>query len=271
MFFWCSALNDPWTWQWQAYPGVWAFIGLLGFTYFLATRRLADPETARRRPYFVVGLVVLWIVSDWPIGPLGAGYLVSVHTFKYMVYSFVVPPLLLHGLPRTVLRSFLLSPAFVTRVARWLAKPIVAFAIYNVVMLGTHLPVVVDGLGTTQLGSFMIDMAWLGAGLVFWWQVLGPLPEFEPLAYPGRIVFLILNVFIPTVPASFLTFADYPIYELYELAPPIGAISTRVDQQIAGMTMKILGGFIIFGAASVFFFKWHAQDAALGEGDGASE
>lgn len=263
MSFWCSALNDPWTWKWQAYPGVWGFIALLGVTYLAVTRRVTDPETARRKPYFVVGLALLWIVSDWPIGPLGAGYLVSVHTLKYIVYSFVVSPLLLHGLPHAVLRTVLLSSPPVTQVARWFSKPLVAFAIYNVVMLGTHLPAVVDGLGTSQFGSFTIDMAWLGAGLVFWWQVLGPLPEFEPLTYPGRIVFLILNVFIPTVPASFLMFADYPIYELYELAPPIGTISTRTDQQLAGMVMKIFGGFIIFGTASVLFFRWYAKE----EGD----
>jgi putative membrane protein len=64
-------------------------------------------------------------------------------------------------------------------------------------------------------------------------------------------------LFLPTVPASFLTFADYPIYALYELAPPVGALSARDDQQLAGILMKIVGGFIIFGTASVLFFRWY--------------
>lgn len=259
MSFWCSALGEPWTWSWQAYPGVWLFIGLLAIGYIEATRRVPDSETSRRRPFFFVGLVILWIASDWPIGPLGAGYLASVHMLKYLIYSFVAPPLLLHGLPREVIRRAI-DRRFVIDLTKIFARPLVAFAVFNVVMLGTHLPQVVDGFNPSQLGSFAIDMAWLFAGLVFWWQVLGPLPELHPLGYPGRIVFLIVNVFIPTVPAAFLTFADYPIYALYELAPPVGTISSLVDQQIAGMIMKIGGAFIIFGTASVLFFLWYSDE-----------
>jgi putative membrane protein len=136
----------------------------------------------------------------------------------------------------------------------------VAFLVFNVVLVATHLPAVVDVLKSTQLGSFSIDMAWLASGLLFWWQVLGPLPELRPMSYPGRIVFLLLSVFVPTVPASFLTFADYPIYAVYELAPRIGGISAAEDQQLAGLAMKIVGGFIIFGTASVLFFKWYRAE-----------
>jgi len=80
------------------------------------------------------------------------------------------------------------------------------------------------------------------------------------MPYPGRIVYLIANVFIPTVPAAFLTYARYPIYALYELAPPMSGLSAVEDQQIAGMIMKIVGGFIVFGIASVLFFKWAGSE-----------
>ncbi len=261
--FWCFAQNTPWTWAWQPYPGVWMFVVALAVGYTVGVRAVDDLETPRRRPYFILGLLVLWLASDWPIGPLGAGYLLSVHTATYILYSFVVPPLLLHGLPRETIRA-VIAPRAIRSLVAFLSQPLIAFAIFNVVMLGTHLPTVVDGLKVSQLGTFTIDMAWLLAGIVFWWQVLGPLPELNPLSYPGRILFLILNIFIPTVPAAFLTFADYPIYALYELAPPVGAFSTRADQQLAGIIMKIAGGFIIFGTASVLFFKWYAQEERLG-------
>ncbi len=74
-------------------------------------------------------------------------------------------------------------------------------------------------------------------------------------------MFLLLNVFIPTVPAAFLTFADYPIYALYELAPRASGLSANDDQQLAGLIMKIAGGFIIFGTASVLFFRWYGLEA----------
>jgi putative membrane protein len=232
--------------------------------FAFAVRRPPSRErTDRSRVVtFVLGVVAFWLAADWPIGPLGAGYLVSVHTAQFLVFTMVVPPLLLHGLPPWLLRRLLHPPA-IQRSALFFTRPLIAFVIFNVVMVATHFPAVVDTLRPTQVGSFGVDMAWLFAGILFWWVVLGPLDEFRPLSYPGRIVFLLLNVFIPTVPASFLTFADYPVYALYELAPRVGSISATQDQQLAGLTMKILGGFIIFGTASVLFFRWYGAERAL--------
>jgi putative membrane protein len=232
--------------------------------YALALRRLAPPEsqppaTTGQITSFVLGVIVFWAAADWPIGPLGAGYLVSVHTVQYLLFTMLVPPLLINGTPAWLWRWLIGIPP-ISRVARVVSRPLVAFLIFNVVLLATHLPAVVDGLTGSQLGSFAKDMLWLFAGLVFWWQVLGPLPELHPLSYPGRILFLLLNVFLPTVPAAFLTFADYPIYGLYELAPPVGLLSARDDQQLAGILMKIVGGFIIFGTASVLFFRWYMAE-----------
>jgi putative membrane protein len=147
-------------------------------------------------------------------------------------------------------------------VARLLTRPLPAFVTFNVVMLGTHLPQVVDGLRTSQPGSFAMDLAWLCAGIIFWWQVLGPLPEFQPLSYPGRLLFLVANLFLPTVPASFLTFADYPLYAVYELAPRVGPLSATEDQQLAGIVMKSGGGAIMFWTATVLFFRWFRREAS---------
>jgi putative membrane protein len=265
MTWWCSAQTTSWDWAWQPYVGVWALVALLLIGYGAAVRGLLfrGAERLPTRPgqvaAFVLGVLVLWIAADWPLGPLGAGYLASVHMVQYLLFTMVAPPLLLHGTPTWLLRAFI-SPTWANRIARFLSRPLMAFVVFNFVMLGTHLPTAVDGLTVTQVGSFAVDMAWLLSGLVFWWQVLGPLPELRPLPYPGRIVFLLANVFLPTVPASFLTFADYPIYALYELAPRVGRLSATQDQQLAGMAMKLVGGFIIFGTASVLFFKWYGRE-----------
>ena len=260
MTWWCSARGGPWDLTWQAYPGVWLLIAALaGFYLWQRARVPVGTEHGHRTLSFVAGLVVLWVAADWPLGPLGAGYLVSVHALQYLLFSMAAPPLLLHGLPPTVLRS-LLGHRGLRGPARVLTRPLVAFAIFNVVLVATHLPAVVDVVKVSQLGSFAVDMAWLGAGLLFWWQVLGPLPELTPMSYPGRIVFLLANVFIPTVPAAFLTFADYPIYAVYELAPRATGLTAVQDQQLAGLTMKIVGGLWIFGTASVLFFRWYRAD-----------
>jgi len=264
--WWCSAQGVPWEWTWRPYPGVWAFVLLLvvGYAFGLrALRRRGEHASRGRIVSFTAGILVLWIASDWPIGALGAGYLVSVHTVQYLLFVMAAAPLLLHGLPTPLLRT-ITTPGPLRASARAANRPLVAFLVFNVVMLGTHLPPVVDGLGETQLGTFAIDMAWLVSGLFFWWPVLAPLPELGALPHPGRILYLVLNVFIPTVPASFLTFADYPLYALYELSPPIEGISAVTDQRVAGLLMKVVGGFTIFGAASVLFYKWYMGEREEG-------
>jgi putative membrane protein len=82
------------------------------------------------------------------------------------------------------------------------------------------------------------------------------------MGYPGRIGYLLLGVFVPTVPASFYAYARYPIYRLYELAPRVGGIGAVADQQVAGILMKVVGGLILFATMSVMFFRWHAAEEA---------
>jgi cytochrome c oxidase assembly factor CtaG len=255
MTWWCSARDSAWTWEWQAYPGVWLFVAAIVVAYVAAVRAATRGHVLR----FGLGALVLWIAADWPLGALGAGYLASIHTLQYLLFTLVAPPLLLSGVPAATMRR-MMRGRWAMGAGRALSRPLVAFAIFNVVMLGTHLPVVVDTLTASQLGSFAMDVMWLFSGIVFWLPILAPLEELDPLPIPGRLVYLVANVFLPTVPASFLTFADYPLYAVYELAPPIGSLSATVDQQIAGLTMKVGGGTIIFGTASVLFFRWYRQE-----------
>ena len=49
--------------------------------------------------WFALGMAGLWAASDWPLGTLGAGYLLSVHTVLYIIYTMVAAPLLVLGLP----------------------------------------------------------------------------------------------------------------------------------------------------------------------------
>ena len=267
MIWWCSATGAPWTWSWQAFPGVWVFIGLVVGAYAFAARRLGPPRSAEAgRPVrasevllFALGILALWVGLDWPVGLLAAGYLLSARTAQYLLFVLVAPPLLLLGTPRWLLRRLLRAP-LLFRAARALTRPLVPLLVYNTVLVGVHLPPVVGLAGGSQLTSFGLDMVVIASGLVFWWPALGLLPELKPLGYAGRIGYLMLSVFVPTVPAVFFTYARYPIYALYELAPRVAGISAVADQQVAGLMMKTVGGVILFTVMSVMFFRWHRSE-----------
>jgi putative membrane protein len=268
MTWWCSATGLPWSWSWRAYPGVWLFVALLGTLYLLARSRHGDQPDRRsepaHRPSFpsvlwgLAGLVVIWAALDWPLGTLGAGYLASAHAASYILLSLVGPPLLVLGIPPSAILTALARPAWAA-VLRFLAKPLVALAVYSALVLVTHIPDVVDSSLRSQVGSLAVDLAWLVGGLVLWWPVIAP-PEVSRLSRPVKMLYLFLSTLPPTIPSAFLTFSDYPLYAVYELAPRVLGLGAHDDQQIAGLTMKIIGDVPVWIAFAVIFFRWAGEE-----------
>jgi putative membrane protein len=65
---------------------------------------------------------------------------------------------------------------------------------------------------------------------------------------------------VPTVPASFLTFASAPVYKIYVGFPRIWGISALGDQQSAGLIMKIGGGLLLWIVITAIFFRWSSRE-----------
>lgn len=266
MNFWCSATGEPWSWQWQPYLGVWAFLLAVLALYAAAWRRLAPTaaeadEEGWRRKWFVAGVVVLWLVLDWPVGLLGSGYLASVKMLQFLMITLVAVPMLLRGLPPWMARA--IAPGgWRLRALRGLTQPIVALLMFNAVILITHAPIVVDPMQRSELGSFAIDLAWMLGAVIFWLPVVGAHPDLPRLTRPLQMAYVFAQSILPTIPASFLTFADFPLYPVYELAPRLEdlRIGALTDQRTAGLLMKIVGGFLLWGRIAVTWFQWAASD-----------
>lgn len=261
MTWWCSARGLPWDWSWQAYPGVWIFAIAVGLLFWPAAVRGGAP--AWRRFAIPVGTLLLWLTLDWPVGPLGAGYLASVHSVQFLMLAMVVPPLLWLGVDRDRVQGALQARPEAARVVNVVTRPLVAIIVFAVTMVLTHLPVVVDAFMRSQLGAFVLDAAWFGAGLLFWWPVIVRVPErprFPPLMQ-------MLYVFFGTQPhlyiAMWLLGASYPAYGTYELAPRATSLSAITDQQIAGATMLAFGATYVIAIITVLFFRWARAESAV--------
>ena len=255
MQWWCAATSTDWSWTWRPYPGVWLMIGLVAALYWRGIRR-AGAVPVSRPLLFGAGLLVLWLALDWPVGALGAGYLLSVHTAQYVALTLIAMPLLLAGTPPALfpIRGSGRAAAALQR----LANPAVGLVGYSLVMAVTHVPRVTDLLMSTQLGSFGIDLAWLGGALALWWPVLAP-EEYVRISPPLRIGYLFVASIPPTIPAAFMVFADYPLYALYELAPRVG-LAAGTDQQAAGLIMKAGADPLLWLAMAIVFFRWQRAE-----------
>jgi putative membrane protein len=250
-------------WRFHPHLDVWLVFGLLAVAYLAALRWWVNPEvdkvsaTGIQKVSFFGGLAILWIGADWPIHDIAEDYLFSVHMVQHTLFSLIAPGLILLGMPAPLLRK-ILGP--VMPLVRFFTKPLIALALFNAVILFTHWPAVVQFSVTNEPGHFLLHLLLVFASLVMWWVVVTPLPELGSMQPPGKMLFLLGQSVLPTIPASFLTFASTPIYLVYARAPRLWGISAVTDQMIAGLIMKIGGGLILWSIIAVLFFRWYASE-----------
>lgn len=248
--WWCAAQGIPWSWEWRAYPGVWAAVILLFAAYQFALKRThSAPRTRAQLVAGYIGVVLTWLALDWPLGALGAGYLASFHALKFLILAFIVPPLL--WTPFANLR-----PASTLPATRPLSGPLLSAIFFNVVLVFTHTPVVVNSFAESQAGSFVIDAAWFAAGLALWRPVIVSGIILDPLVK-------MLYVFGGTLGHSFLgmylILSKLPSYTVFELAPRVHDISARMDQGLAGAAMILIGTPLVFVMEIYLFSQWFRQ------------
>ncbi|HEY3286457.1 MAG TPA: cytochrome c oxidase assembly protein [Gemmatimonadaceae bacterium] len=256
MQWWCSASGKPWTWEPQYYPGVWLMVAVLAIAYHTLSRRgrtMGESRLVYWGGWTGVGLV--WQVLDWPLGPLAAGYLSSAHAVQFVALALVTPPLLLLATRRPLAAAIPASGA-TRRVLAVLSQPLIAAVVFNLVAITTHVPAVVDLLMPSQAGAFVIDMLWLAGGLVLWWPIVVDAPTRPWFSMPVRVLYLFLSTLVHTGIAMVMLIRDFPMYGIYELAPPWPAWSPLEDQHLAGGVMELAGAAVIFGIITVMFFRW---------------
>jgi putative membrane protein len=221
---------------WVPHPDVWLLVAAIGAGYAIAVARLGHRYVAPGRASvsrlqvvsFALGLATMWVAADWPVHDLAEHSMYSVHMLQHLMLTMVSAPLLLLGTPGWLIRYVLRPPSVVFRIVRTLCRffPALLFA----------------------------------SALIVWMPVVSPMPEIPRLAAPVRGAYLFLQSIVPTVPASFLTFGDTPLYKFYVGKPHLWGLSTLEDQQVAGLIMKIGGGTLLWALIAVVFFRWAADE-----------
>ena len=135
-------------------------------------------------------------------------------------------------------------------------------------MLGlVHVPGIVELMLESEVAHFGIHTVLLATGIMMWWPVMSPLPELPHLSPFMKMGYLFLQSLVPTIPASFLTLGDRPLYPIYETLPRLWGISAHSDQVIAGLIMKLGGGLLLWGFIAWVFFTWWSEEQRYGAVD----
>ena len=188
---------------WHMHPDAWALMGAIELAYMVAVFRWARPEggerTSRRQVVlFSAGVFTMLLASDWPVHDLAEGYLYSFHMVQHMLLTFVAAPLLLLGTPAWLARRLLTSTHLLGAV-RWIGRPVPGLIQFNLVLVLSHWPLIVDGTLENHPLHFFAHAVLLVSALLMWLPVVSPLPEVPQAKPPTKMLYLFLQTIVPTV------------------------------------------------------------------------
>ncbi len=251
----------PSPWRFQSHVEVWLLVVSLicAYVYVVcvigpkAVPTGGEIVTRKNVVAFVGAISLLWVASDWPIHDLAEEYLYSVHMFQHMVLSYFVPALALLATPNWLFQ-LLVGKGRTYKVVSWLVKPVVAAVIFNMVVMASHIPGVVNQSVSNGVLHYSMHVLLVTTALLVWMPVCGPERKFQ-MGPAGKMVYLFSLSVVPTIPAAWLTFADGPVYKHYDIPVRVWGISVIDDQQIAGAIMKLGGSAFLWSIIIFIFFK----------------
>lgn len=260
-----AAASD--VWRFQPHPEVWLLIAGIVALGFYATRVIGPRVmhngaivTRNQKRWFTGAVVLLWLASDYPMHDVSEEYLYWVHMVQHMLFTLVIPPMLLKATPVWLAR-LIVSPTGTSGVwIRRLAYPIVAGLLFNLVIGLTHAPLIVNTSVENGPFHYSVHTVVFLTAILMWVPVAGPLPELR-ISLPAQALYLFLMSVVPTVPGAWLTFADSAVYSAYDHPVRLWGTSVINDQQTAGMIMKVVGGFYLWAIIAKRFFQWSNQSS----------
>lgn len=250
-------------WTWNTEPPLVAGLLALALSYFMVVgplRRHHAPAKAfpkGKSILFVLGLVSLYLTLGSPLDLVAAHFLFSAHMLQHMLLIYLVPPLLLAGIPPWMLYP-ILRGARLFWLARLLTKPLVAFILFNLILILWHMPAFYEATLSSRVLHNLEHVSFLLAGILMWWPILSPTPQLRRLHYGSQLIY-IFGLSVTQLPlVGFITFSPNLLYPSYALAPRLFSLDPLADQQLGGVIMSLFGMIVLTTVFTLVFFRWYA-------------
>ena len=206
---------------------------------------------AWRRACFLLGLLLIALALLSPIEHVALDAMLSFHLLQNVMLADWAPPLLVLGL--TPAMAAIAERRAWVRVA---VHPAFALPFWLAVWYVVHIPAVYGFALDHRWPLGFEHLAFVSAGLLFWWPVLipGHLRPVPRLAYLGGAFFLAAPV------ALLIALSSSTIYPYYDTTPHLWGLSPQEDQQLGGVLMAVEQSIILFLAFSVCFMRMLSDD-----------
>lgn len=213
-------------------------------TAFLFLHR--DPSAPGRPRLLWLGYACFALALISPLDAVSDRYLLSAHMMQHILITMIGPPLVLAGLPSGVARYL----------PRFLGNPWLTVTVFNVVLLGWHLPFLYQATLLNEDVHILEHLLFMFTAFLFWLPVVGPVAATRGMPPLLKIGYLLYAGLPPTVLGMTLALAPVALYPFYTLQPRLIAdLGPLVDQQLAGLLMFGLGNLIYLIPVSFIFLR----------------
>jgi len=249
--------------SWQLAPPLALMLVAATTAYLVAARSVTrqhptQPWPVRHTAFFLSGIVLIVLVTLGPVGVYDDDFFWA-HMTQHIVLMMAAAPLLLLGEPvllllRVSTRSFrqqVVIPVLRSRVMGVLTNPVVTWLIFASVLLGTHFTGFFEyALEHPLVHDYVEHPLYLGAGLLYYYPLLGASPGATPISPFGKVISLFLMMVPETVVGFGIYTAGYVLYPYYATVAnrPWGPSTALLDQR--------LGGAFMWSAGMIFHALW---------------
>ena len=249
---------------------------IAGVLYVVGVVRLArrgDHWPVMRTVSWLGGLLVVMWCTNAGIS-VYAQVSVGLHMLQHMTLTMLGPIFLVMGAPATLaLRA--LRPAkgnergprewlvwFLHSWITWiLTNPIYVFIVYVIGLYGLYMTPLFGWLMGSHVGHVAMQLHFLISGYLFYWVLIGIDPRPRPLAYPGRILLLVLAVAVHGFFAVALMMGTEPMaLDWYGLVQPPWVTDPLQDTLNGGQVAWALAEIPSLIVLVVIAVQWSRSD-----------
>ncbi len=241
---------------------------------------IALPEGATRQQLrregllFQLGLVIVLLALVSPVGYWSDVY-IWVRAVQQLLVAVAGAGLIVLGAPWSALaqsvrprrqfsgqtgESAAVGMSGPARPPRPLAQPLLWVITFNVVLLGWQIPVLFDAVRGNTGVALGEHANYLGAGIMFWLQLIGSRPLSPQTAPLRRVKMVVGTVIVSTLLGMVLVFGSRVLYPAYAAGTAHHVMTVLDDQQLAGavLWMGMLPALIVSSIA--LLLQWFANE-----------
>lgn len=214
--------------------------------------RRGRPVPAARQALFLAGVALVAVALASPVAHLGEE-LILAHMAQHLVMADVAALLIVLGLTGPLLAPLLRLRA-IDRL-RALTHPAVAFPLWAANLYLWHLPALYQGTLASEPLHALMHAGFVGAGVLVWMPLFGPLPKPEWFGSLAKLVYIVGVRFGGAILANVFIWAEAVFYPDYAPGQAEWGLGALTDQGIAGSIMMIEGGILTIALFGWLFFR----------------